>query len=98
MVEYSSPGRSSAWLERLVWDQEVAGSNPVTPTNGRWCAWKTGFDLMRQNRAAEAWKMLNGEEYRRNKREYAEGLTSFSNRLKHSDSASKRPIVKRCRS
>ena len=24
-------GRSSAWLERLVWDQEVAGSNPVAP-------------------------------------------------------------------
>jgi iron complex transport system substrate-binding protein len=24
-------GCSSAWLERLVWDQEVAGSNPVTP-------------------------------------------------------------------
>ena len=25
-------GRSSAWLERLVRDQEVAGSNPVAPT------------------------------------------------------------------
>ena len=25
-------GRSSARLERLVWDQEVAGSNPVAPT------------------------------------------------------------------
>src|SRR5438105_1573091 len=25
-------GCSSAWLERLVRDQEVAGSNPVTPT------------------------------------------------------------------
>ena len=25
------PGCGSAWLERLVWDQEVAGSNPVTP-------------------------------------------------------------------
>ena len=24
--------RSSAWLERCVWDAEVAGSNPVGPT------------------------------------------------------------------
>jgi hypothetical protein len=27
-----APGCSSAWLERLLWEQEVAGSNPVTPT------------------------------------------------------------------
>ena len=26
-------GRSSAWLERCVRDAEVAGSNPVAPTN-----------------------------------------------------------------
>src|SRR5205085_6956097 len=26
------PGCSSVWLERLVWDQQVAGSSPVTPT------------------------------------------------------------------
>ena len=26
------PGCGSAWLECLIWDQEVAGSNPVTPT------------------------------------------------------------------
>ena len=28
-------GCGSAWLERLVWDQEVAGSNPVTPIDMR---------------------------------------------------------------
>ena len=28
-------GWGSAWLERLVWDQEVAGSNPVTPIDMR---------------------------------------------------------------
>ena len=28
-----SSGRGAAWLARLVWDQKVAGSNPVTPTN-----------------------------------------------------------------
>ncbi len=26
-------GRSSAWLERLLWEQEVARSNRVAPTN-----------------------------------------------------------------
>ena len=26
-------GRGSAWLERLVRDQEVGGSNPLAPTN-----------------------------------------------------------------
>jgi hypothetical protein len=29
--ETALSGCSSAWLERLVWDQEVAGSNPVIP-------------------------------------------------------------------
>ncbi len=28
-------GRGSAWLERLVRDQEVGGSNPLAPTNFR---------------------------------------------------------------
>ena len=26
-------GCGVAWLARLIWDQEVAGSNPVTPIN-----------------------------------------------------------------
>ena len=30
-MEQLKTGCGSAWLERLVWDQEVAGSNPVTP-------------------------------------------------------------------
>ena len=32
-------GCGSAWLERLVWDQEVAGSNPVTPTHAGVVQW-----------------------------------------------------------
>ena len=28
-------GRGSAWLERLVRDQEVGGSNPLAPTTSR---------------------------------------------------------------
>ena len=31
-LDKSTSGCGSAWLERLIWDQEVAGSNPVTPT------------------------------------------------------------------
>ena len=46
------------------------------------------FTLVRQKQLAKAWELLNGEEYRRNKSEYATGLASFSDRLKeHSESA-----------
>ena len=31
-VDLRDPGRGSAWLERLVRDQEVGGSNPLAPT------------------------------------------------------------------
>lgn len=36
-IEGSSPfrsttGYSSVWLERMAWDHEVSGSNPLTPT------------------------------------------------------------------
>ena len=29
---YQHTGCGSVWLERVVWDHEAAGSNPVTPT------------------------------------------------------------------
>ena len=29
-------GRSAAWLARLPWEQEVAGSNPAAPTTYLW--------------------------------------------------------------
>lgn len=46
------------------------------------------FALVRQKQTAKAWELLNGEEYQRNKREYADGLAAFSNRLnEHSESA-----------
>ena len=31
-VQQQPSGRGSAWLERLVRDQEVGGSNPLAPT------------------------------------------------------------------
>ena len=51
-VYKSVTGCGSAWLERLVWDQEVAGSNPVTPipagvvqwSNTSLPSWIRGFD------------------------------------------------------
>ena len=35
----SMSGCSVAWLARLIWDQEVAGSNPVTPIFNKWLWW-----------------------------------------------------------
>lgn len=31
-IQFSITGCGAAWLARLIWDQEVAGSNPVTPS------------------------------------------------------------------
>lgn len=31
-IQFLLSGCSVAWLARLIWDQEVAGSNPVTPS------------------------------------------------------------------
>jgi len=46
------------------------------------------FDLVRQQQTPEAWELLNGQEYRRDKQEYAEGLAAFSDRLhEHAESA-----------
>lgn len=45
------------------------------------------FDLVREKQLVSAWELLNGDEYRRNKHAYADGLASFSGRLKqHSES------------
>ncbi|SFH80432.1 serine/threonine-protein kinase [Planctomicrobium piriforme] len=44
------------------------------------------FGLVRQQQLTNAWELLNSDEYRRNKRDYAEGLASFSSLLKtHSE-------------
>ena len=44
--EIHSSGCSSVWLERLVWDQEAAGSSPVTPMLG---AGEAPFLLLRNH-------------------------------------------------
>ena len=33
VVKYTSNGDWRNWLARTVWDREVAGSNPVSPTD-----------------------------------------------------------------
>ncbi len=46
------------------------------------------FALVRQTQTARAWELLNGLEYRDTKHKYADGLESFSDKLKeHSESA-----------
>ena len=37
--QFSIPGCGAVWLARLIWDQEVAGSNPVTPSFIIWWVW-----------------------------------------------------------
>lgn len=39
----AASGCGSAWLEHLVWDQGVAGSNPVTPTKNEPVTKVAGF-------------------------------------------------------
>ena len=43
------PERSSAWLERLLWEQEVAGSNPVVPTNPKKARHRRAFFVGRND-------------------------------------------------
>ncbi len=46
------------------------------------------FALVRQRESAQAWALLNGDEYQVSKREYAQGLAAFSDRLQeHAESA-----------
>ena len=51
----SATGCGSAWLERLIWDQEVAGSNPVTPIDH-----KENCDLMSVSELEQA-KLVHSE-------------------------------------
>src|SRR6478609_10611423 len=59
-------GCSSAWLERLLWEQEVAGSNPVTPTLQQLPA-----DVALQNPIPQNQEYLDCEERRREPHPYA---------------------------
>ncbi len=44
------------------------------------------FELVREGRQSEAWELLNGEDYRKQKKAYWEGLVRFAQRLKeHSE-------------
>lgn len=46
----------------------------------------SAFDLVRQGKQPEAWELLNGQDYRRHKQAYGEGLASFAQRLtEHSE-------------
>lgn len=46
------------------------------------------FSQVREQQPTKAWSLLNGDEYQRNKRQYADGLAAFSDRLReHSESA-----------
>ena len=38
-IQFSITRCGAAWLARLIWDQEVAGSNPVTPSFIIWWVW-----------------------------------------------------------
>ena len=42
-----NPGRSSAWLERPLWEREVAGSNPVAPTRPQNLRTRPSFNYRR---------------------------------------------------
>ncbi len=60
----------------------------VNEANAKLCTSEDdAFALVRKGQSPKAWEILNSEDYRHNKHDYAEGLAKFSNRLKeHSDS------------
>ena len=73
-------------------EQDDTSTKP-TPTIGNSLGEKLdrlegeAFSLVRKKQSNKAWELLNGEDYRRYKSEYSDGLAKFSQRLKeHSES------------
>ncbi len=50
-------GCGSVWLERVVWDHEAAGSNPVTPMfiRHRKPAWLLGLRFLNRTNDPKFW-------------------------------------------
>ena len=64
-LDYWDSGRSVVWLARLLWEQEVAGSNPAAPTTECWVSYfkilniRNGKKLYNEFRLARPDKMFS---------------------------------------
>src|SRR5262245_14215307 len=67
ILQSSVSGCSSVWLERMVWDHEVAGSSPVTPTLLDCLAEGPSLPLLDREERRAYWRAW----FHRNKNEYA---------------------------